>query len=438
MSILGPLLFAALMIIPGWLMSLENKEMRTIAVVEYSTANKPVPDSLMLFKDVIPETAYLRFTYLPSTRLETLRHNFEESGYYAVLFIPQNITYAHQAKLYSTKQPGLEVKNHIESAIEKYLYNLNLRKYDISLDVINNAQTNITVQTIKWTDEGEKRSSTGLSMVVGYAGGFLIYILIFAFGAQVMRGIVDEKTNRIVEVIITSVKPFQLMSGKIIGIALVGLTQILLWFVLTFGIVQGIESYVYNQKIPDVEQLKPQDILSTEMGGVSKNAPQEQAKQELPSNIAGLDDILVKIKSLNYTKILITFFFFFLGGYLLYAAMFAAIGSAIDTETDTQQFMLPITIPLIFALITMGYVLNTPESGLSFWLSIIPFTSPIVMMARIPFEIPVWQVLLSGIILYLTFILMTALSAKIYRTGILMYGKKVSYKELWKWLFYRR
>jgi len=438
MAVLGPFLFAALMIVPGWLMGLENQEVKNIAVVEYDSYNQPVPDSLMLFKDVIPATKTMKFTYLPGVELETLRKHFDDMGFYAVLFIPHNITYAYTTKLYSSKHADLDVKNHIEQSLEKYLYNLNLRKFDISLDLINKAQKNIRVETIKWTPQGEIRSNTGLAMVIGYSGGFLTYFLIFAFGAQVMRGIVDEKTNRIVEVMITSVKPSQLMGGKIVGIALVGLTQIAIWFTLTFAIVQGVGIYVYQQKVPAVEEIQPNSLFGSEMGQTGSSvAPSPSTAGNQNSDLQSLDEILTKIRSLNYSKILLTFLLFFLGGYLLYAAMFAAIGSAIDTDTDTQQFMLPVTIPLIFSLITMGFVLSNPESNLALWLSFIPFTSPIIMMARIPFDVPLWHILLSGLLLYGTFILMVLGASKIYRTGILMYGKRITYKELWKWLFYK-
>ena len=264
-------------------------------------------------------------------------------------------------------------------------------------------------------------------MAIGIFSGILIYFFIFLFGSQVMRGVIEEKTSRIIEVIVSSVKPFQLMMGKIIGIALVGLTQLLLWVVLTFSIV-SIFQVSFSGNLPSNKT----EILST-------NNPLQQIDAEKNINLDNgkINEVFEAIFSIDYATIILSFIFFFLFGYLIYAALFAAIGSAVDSESDTQQFMLPITIPLIFSIVMAQVIIQNPDGPLAFWLSIIPLTSPIIMMIRIPFGVPAFDLILSMTLLVLGFIGTTWMAGKIYRTGILMYGKKVNYKELWKWLWYK-
>ena len=423
MSIIGPLLFASFMVVPAWLSQVEDKERKIIAVI----------DNSHIFTNVIPETEYLKFEYLENTTVGEIKKNFPETGYYAVLYIADIITYTPSAiQLLSDKQPSLSVRMHISNAIEKEIERLKLKAYNIDdLDnILKSIKTNIRIQTIKWTDDGkEKESSTEIAMVVGYASGLLIYFFIFLFGAQVMRGVIEEKISRIVEVIISSVKPFQLMMGKIVGIALVGLTQFLLWIILTFLIVNVVKFAFFPEfDNAPVEQVITEDILSS-----------SSLQQAQPINDEAMEEIrglFASIKSINFGVMLGCFLFYFLGGYLLYASLFAAIGSAVDSESDTQQFMLPITIPLILAIFVMINAIQNPEGQIAFWFSVIPLTSPIVMMVRIPFGVPYWEVTISMIVLILTFIGTTWMAGKIYRTGILMYGKKANYKELWKWLRY--
>jgi len=267
-----------------------------------------------------------------------------------------------------------------------------------------------------------------LSMGIAYASALLIYMFIFLFGSQVMRGVIEEKTNRIVEVIVSSVKPFQLLMGKVVGVALVGLTQFLAWVALTLVLVvlaQGIF-------LPDITKEALQQANQMQMvGSLAGDSVQLSATTEKAR------DVLQMIQSINFGVLISCFLFFFIGGYLLYGSLFAAIGSAVDSETDTQQFMLPITIPLIVAIMVMINAMQNPDGVLAFWFSIIPLTSPIVMMARIPFGVPYSELALSAVLLILTFVGAIWLSAKIYRTGILIYGKKLTYRELWKWLTYK-
>ncbi|MBI9054203.1 MAG: ABC transporter permease [Bacteroidales bacterium] len=427
MTLLGPILFAAMMIVPAWLASREDTEVRNIAVV----------DSSGIFINRIEDTEYIKFEYLQNKSIDEVRKEFPESEYYAVLQILPSITYEPSAvHLFSNTQPSFSIKSHIANSMEKELRNQKLRANGIDENVLKSIKSDVSIRTIQWTDDGEeKESSTEVNMAIGYASGFLIYFFIFLFGAQVMRGVIEEKTNRIVEIIISSARPFQLMMGKIVGIALVGLTQFLLWIVLTFIILTGVKTAFFPELgTQNAQDIVKQEVVVQDLFG-QENIPQVETIQ--PQNFDKFSSILNAAKSIDYGVLFGSFIFFFLGGYLLYGSLFAAIGAAVDNETDTQQFMLPITIPLILGIVVMMNVVQNPDSPIAFWFSIIPFTSPIVMMVRIPFGVPYWELALSMGLLVITFIGSVWLAGKIYRTGILMYGKKTSYKELWKWLRYK-
>ena len=432
MTILGPLLFGAIVIAPAWLANLEDQDVKKIAVI----------DSSKIFVNNLPETEYIKFDYLQNTRVEDIKENFKQTDYYALLYITHLVANSSNSVImYSNQQPSLSVKSHISGAIEKELEQQKLRARGIDDNILQAVRTNINIRTIQWSESGEeKESSTELAMIVGYIGGFLIYFFIFLFGAQVMRGVIEEKTNRIVEIVVSSVKPFQLMMGKIIGIGLVGLTQFGLWVVLTLVIITGAKPLIAPQmSTPEAQEVKAPSIMNNQDNNQNvpfQDATRQGSTENLSENI-GAEHIFNALEDINFVLIIGVFIFFFLGGYLLYGSLFAAIGSAVDNETDTQQFMLPITIPLILAIIVLVNGISNPQGGIAFWFSIIPLTSPILMMARLPFGVPEWQVLLSMALLVLTFIGTTWLSGKIYRTGILMYGKKVNYKELWKWIRYR-
>ena len=289
------------------------------------------------------------------------------------------------------------------------------------------------VQTIKIDEAGEsKQTSTGIAMALAYISGFLMYMLVFMFGSQVMRGVIEEKTSRIVEVIISSVKPVQLMLGKIIGIALVGLTQFAIWMLLTLAIVTVVQSKILPEKTMEQMQQLPQSL-----GQAEPSAAGSEAGTAVASQMTEFQSIFASALNQPWGLIIFAFVFYFITGYLLYASLFAAIGSAVDNETETQQFMLPVTIPIILGLIVAMGTMQNPESSISFWFSIIPLTSPIVMVARIPFDVPAWEIVLSMSLMLVTIVACIWMAAKIYRTGILMYGKKTSYKEIWKWLTYK-
>jgi len=424
MSILGPLLFAAMMIIPAWLSQVKETDVKRIVIA----------DSSHLFRNVIPETEYLKFDYLDNVRINDLKENFKSMGYYGVLYISHIVTYdPNSVILYSDKQPSLATKMHISKYLEEYIRDQKLKTYNIeNLDeILKGVKTTINVRTIKLSEEGEeKESSTGIMMAVGYISGILMYMFLIFCGTMVMRGVVEEKTSRIIEVIISSVKPFQLMFGKIVGIAMVGLTQLLIWIISTFILVTVAQAIFFPEfKLTPTEQVISQDIMTA----TPSDGEQAGSSGEMDEFRAALSTI----KNVNFSVIILTFLFYFLGGYLLYASLFAAVGAAVDSETDTQQFVFPILLPLILGIIVLFSITNNPDSPIAFWFSIIPFTSPIVMMARIPFGVPWPEFFLSAGLLIAFFIGATWLAGKIYRTGILMYGKKATLKEMLKWVRYK-
>jgi ABC-2 type transport system permease protein len=344
-----------------------------------------------------------------------------EDGF--ILHIPKDIEQLSKVELYSKKKVGLSALSTINNQLEEILRNKQLKDAGIDAKTLETIKPNISIDSKELTAEGEKDSSAGAAYAIGFAAAILIYMSLFIYGAQVMRGVIEEKTSRIVEVVISSVKPFQLMMGKIIGIGLVGLTQFTLWIVLSTTLVGTAGKILLKDKM---------NTVKTEL----VEGKQNKAIAEASNNPALT--VINAVKTLNLPYIFACFLVYFLGGYMIYSALFAAVGSAVDNETETQQFMLPITLPLLFTYImSFSFIINNPDSSLSFWLSIIPFTSPIAMMVRLPFGVPDWQLALSMFLLIGGFIFTTYIAAKIYRVGILMYGKKASYKELAKWLFYK-
>jgi len=315
--------------------------------------------------------------------------------------------------------------------MQKEIERLKLKSSGVDDETLASIKSgNVVVNAVRLTEDGKKeeRSYPEIRMILSMAFGLLIYMVIFIFGSQVMNGVMQEKVNRVVEVMISTVKPVQLMAGKIIGIALVGLTQFVLWIVFTL-IIMGISSVFLSGLLhsADVSQI----AQSQQMMGVNIDALTSDMSLAQGENIKY---IVESVLSVNYVTMLSAFFLFFIFGYLLYASLFAAIGSIVDNESDTQQFIIPITVPMLIALITSFRVPDNPDGVMAIALSLIPFTSPITMMARLPFGVPWWQLLISITLLIATVWLITWLSAKIYRTGILMYGKKASFKELWKWV----
>ncbi|MBW6491088.1 MAG: ABC transporter permease [Lentimicrobium sp.] len=445
MTILGPILMAALFIVPIFLSQMSD-EVKQVEIL----------DETGWFINKFEDSERFRFDYV-YTDLETAKTNLLIEKGYALVYIPKpEVSVPSSAMIFSDKQVSIDLKGYIRNVMGKEVENQKLgaeimkeiQKVSpgndtgiqenisagniVSDEILKNIKTNITLTSIKMGEAGkEEKSFTEVSMVVGLFAGILIYFFIFLFGSQVMRGVIEEKVSRIVEVIVSSVKPFQLMMGKIIGVGLVGLTQFMLWVLLTLTIVT-----VFQQVMPD--KFKKQETVESFSPGKRIPAGAEAIQSmEISKDQGSMERMIDAIQSINYGVMIFSFLFYFLGGYLLYGAMFAAIGAAVDNETDTQQFMMPVTIPLILGILVAQFVINNPEGPIAFWFSIIPFTSPIVMMVRIPFGVPSWEVALSMALLVITFVGAVWMAGKIYRTGILMYGKKVSWGELWKWLFYK-
>ncbi len=412
MTILGPLLMAALMVVPVFLAN-KTDELVTIEVIDEAGIDMKDQAKLHYERNDIA--------------FADAKKRLSNDGFYAILYLPKSASIdGSGVVLYAAKEVSLTVKERIATAIEGQLYERQLTAHGLRRELLDSLHTEVAIRSVKATETGEEQGNTEVATIAGFIGGFLIYIFIFLYGMQVMRGVMEEKTNRIVEVIISSVRPFELMMGKIVGVALVGLTQFLLWVILTMGI-----STVASKTIQSMMQPEsaPNGMATTALAD-----PQAQAML----NSAAETDIMKMLGTLDLRLLIAVFIFYFLGGYLLYSALFAAVGAAVDSETDTQQFMLPITLPLILSFIIAQSVVTTnPDSPVAFWFSIIPFTAPVVMMVRLPFGVPGWQLALSMSLLVLGFICTTWFAAKIYRTGILLYGKKITYRELARWLFYK-
>ena len=417
MSIVGPLLFAALMIVPVWLAS-EDEDNQNVEVIDETT----------MFINQLKNTEEVNFNYTGRSLKEAQKDLNNGGEYTSVLYIPSVVvTHPNTAQIFYKQKPKGSSISFMEREIAKTIENNKLQDlYNLTYDQVSGLRPNISLVTKKVDETGNtKEKSDGLATGLGMIFAFIIYFFIFLFGVQVMRGVIEEKTNRIVEVIISSVKPFQLMMGKIVGIALVAFTQIALWIVLSFGIYSAVMA-TFSDDLKSAQKAKVEQLesMSPETKKIIEQSDSDSFAQKLEHSIS----------TINFPVVIGGFLFFFIGGYLLYGSLFAAVGAAVDNETDTQQFMMPITIPLILGIIIGQVVVDNPDGALAFWGSIIPFTSPIVMMIRIPFGVDYWEVGLSAALLILAFIGSTWMAGKIYRTGILMYGKKVNFKELGKWL----
>ena len=396
MTILGPLLLASIMIIPTYLAN-QNQEKRIIAI---SYENSDITNQLI-------DSEYINFSFVPKLEAENLKNDFFDSKFYALLECNNDTFF-----LTSNQQISINVKSEIESQLAKILEHHKLKEAGIDLKVLENAKTTIKLSTKIINEKGmSSNSKTEIIMGIGFVSGVLVYMFIFMYGTMVMRGVIEEKTNRVIEVIISSVKPFQLMMGKIFGVALVGLTQFILWIILTIIISSLAEVLFLNNNFNSDLNAQQSSVILSEISNINQY--------------------------LNLEGIFFSFLFYFIVGYLMYSALFSSIGSAVDAEADTQQFILPITIPLIISFILIQPIMENPDGPLAFWMSMIPFTSPIIMMVRIPFGVSSWEIICSMTILVLSFIFFTWIASKIYRVGILMYGKKATFKDLYKWISYK-
>lgn len=415
MTILGPILMAATIILPAFLADWSEATHKRIAVL----------DETGWFYEKFDDQDNISFYYLHDD-LETSKQNTIIEKGDLLLYIPRTeLNIPTGAELFSVKQPGLNVTSYIRQVMKTEIENKKLLASGIDPDVLKSTKANINLVTIRIEEGGvEKKSNTEVEVGLSIFAGIMIYFFIFMFGAQVLKGVMEEKSSRIVEVIISSVKPTQLMMGKIMGIALVGLTQFMLWIILTGAFLGIFQAGIFRGDMQ--ENIMPFNQSNTI---TEQTIPNDTAMQ-----LNEWDMVAEIIDSINFRVMIFSFIFYFLGGFLLYASLFAAIGGAVDHDADTQQFMLPVSIPLIFSVVMVGVITNQPDGPLAMWMSFIPFTSPVSMMMRIPFGVPLWQIWTSATLLVIGFIATTWLAGKIYRTGILMYGKKVNYTEIWKWL----
>ena len=421
-TFLVPVLFAAMCLLPSLIMFATKEESKTVAVCDASGIVMPV----------LENTETVTFADCSGTPADSVKYRLAQLGYDAVLQISPLDSSARtvDAAIYSLKPLGVDmtenIGNRIDYAVEEYrIASYNIEGLGEIMDEVK-ADVRLMSYTIDEEDGEEKAADSGVYMLVSMILGMVIYMFIAVFGGMVMSSVIEEKSSRVVEVLISSVKATELMFGKIIGIAMVALTQFLLWVVLTLAIV-GVVGAIAGPSL--LSGSDPAEMA--QMAGMDPAMAETAAAAVSDSGEASI--LLSLLANIPFGQIIVCFIIFFVFGYMLYASLFAAIGSAVENEGDTQQLQLPLTIPLLVAFFIALYAFKAPDSGLVFWGSIIPFTSPIVMLARLPFGVPVWEIVLSVVLLIAAFALFAWISAKIYKVGILMFGKKSTWKDLWKW-----
>lgn len=411
MTFLSPLIVVALLSLVAYLTSVNNEKVRTITVLDESG----------FLNETLVSTDQMIYEYLSDISLEEAKKVSIENNSYGLLHLPAFALdeVSSQIRFYSEESPSLSLISNLESKIEKRIGELRLKKLGVDLSKIKAAKTNIDMNQENF--EGVKTSKTGsfLKLMFGGAAGYLLFMFIIIYGNLIMRSVIEEKTSRIIEVIISSVKPIQLMLGKIFGTSLAGITQFAIWIIL-IGVLSVAASFFFGV---DLSATPQQEMMAGAISDASTNSE--------------LQALISEFHSLPLLNLVIAFILFFTGGYLLYSSLYAAIGAAVDNETDTQQFLMPVVMLLVVGFYVGFFTaLEDPHGTISTVFSYIPFTSPIVMLIRIPFGVPIWEQALSFSILIITFMLTVWTAAKIYRVGILMYGKKPTYKELIKWLNY--
>ncbi len=411
LTLLVPVLFLGISILPAYLMQLGG-DLQKVAIV----------DEFGAFKDSFKEHEEYEINYFTSDVYQDLIDNFEDGSYKAIVHIPKREHKQHilglekEITFYTSKKTGLGLPNYLSKSIERTIRNLKIDYLELNKNVLEQVETDVSFTKIIH-NQGEQSELEGIvGSVSSIVLGFIIYIFIFMYGAQIMQSVIEEKNSRIIEIIISSVKPFQLLMGKILGVALVGLTQFAIWMIL-FGL-----GYIALLS-----------LVSVDLSTIS-----QMPQSELDENV--MHELLHMVSNIKLVDVLIgigLFLYYFLIGFLLYAGLFAAVGSAVEHQSETQQFMLPLSAPLLVAIMIAQMGMSNPDSALIYWCSFIPFTSPVVMMVRIQYGVPGWEIALSMALLLLGFILVTKFAAKIYKTGILMYGKKASFKEIIKWVRYK-
>lgn len=414
MTFVSPLIMIALVVVVAYLSQMNNDKKRSISVL----------DETGLVSDIFENTAHTTYTVLTDTSLEVAKELVKAKEEFGLLYIEKNgddNAMVKTIKFYSDESPSLSIISSLESKIEEKLSDEKLQQYGVDIEKIQASKLTVNIAQETFTGKKTSKIDSYLKLAFGGAAGYLLFMFIIIYGNMIMRSVIEEKTSRIIEVIISSVKPIQLMMGKIIGTSLAGVTQFMIWVILG-GVLMTVVSLIFGVNITDMQ------------------TPQQEMMQQVMSTPGMENEMQLAIQSflnLPVANLVVAFMFFFIGGYFLYSSLYAAIGAAVDNETDTQQFMMPIIMPLVLAVyVGVFTVIEDPHGTVSTVFSFIPFTSPVVMLMRIPFGVPIWQQVVSLLLLVGTFVFTVWFAAKIYRVGILMYGKKPSYKELYKWLKY--
>ncbi|AFL79875.1 ABC-type Na+ efflux pump, permease component [Aequorivita sublithincola DSM 14238] len=412
MTFLTPFIFAGIFALVAYLSSLNSDTVRAISVMDESG----------LFADQFKSSPHTQYKMLQNVSLDEAKKEAETNEFYGLLYIPKTENLEDLSKkitFYSEDSPSLSMMSDINRMLESRVNTLKLKEAGIDSETIKNLHINISANQETFKGKETSKLGSGLKLVFGAAAGYLLFMFIIIYGNMIMRSVIEEKTSRVIEVIISSVKPRVLLLGKIFGTTLAGISQVLVWIVLILVLMTTVTT-IFG--IDPAAASPSQQVIENSIDG---------GTQQL------LQDVMLEINNLPIANLIIMFILFFVGGYLLYASLYASVGAAVDSETDTQQFMMPILTPLILA-VYVGFftVMDNPHGTVSQVFSYIPFTSPVVMLMRIPFGVPIWQQIVSVVILFGTFIGMVWFAAKIYRVGILMYGKKPTYKEIFKWLKY--
>ncbi len=412
LTLLGPILMAVVLFLPAFLATLPGDE-KVISVLD---------ESVLLDFDKGQDEVKLR--YLPPEKfsLEEAKAFSKEEGDYAFLYIPISDGgdpdfVARNVQIYREGDLSIGVESYLERSLEKYIQKEKLKASGVDPEILARTKTSVNIRVINTEVGVEAENTTIVKMGIGYVAAFAIYLFIFIYGSQIMRGVIEEKSNRIMELMVSSIKPFELMMGKILGIGLLALLQFVVWIGL------GALFYFIATSIFIAPSLEAGELVNNADLGNMSNTP--------------VFEIWKSLQSIDFVSVALSFFYYFLGGYLLYGSFFAAVGSAVDKESDSQQFILPITIPLIVSLLVILRALDNPDGAMAFWFSMVPLSSPLVMMARLPFGVEWWELLLSMFLLAISFLGGVWLAAKIYRVGILMYGKKPTFTEIFRWIRYK-
>ncbi len=425
-TFLVPIIFAAICILPSVIMFFAKDTGKQVAVVDQSTLVMPY----------LVDTDDIDYEDYSSENPDSLKAGFADLGLDAMVVISPVDTAARTVSIttYSEKPMSMTLKEAIKSKADDAMEDYRIALYDIDdlKQIMADIKSDVQMSTYTLDESGEEKiTSSEVYMIISMILSMIIYMFIAMFTGMVMQSVIEEKASRVVEVLVSSVKATELMFGKIIGVACVALTQFFLWIVLTLVLVAGASAFIgFDTLAGDPAQTEQMMEMAGQMGaGVDMEAVAEAASEE-----GGMSAVMSTLANINWGQMILAFVIYFVLGYLLYASFFAAIGSAVENEADTNQLQIPVTIPLMLAFFVAIYAFNAPDSQLVWWFSMIPFTSPIVMLSRIPFGVPGWELALSIVLLVGTFVACAWLSAKIYKIGILMFGKKTTFKDLWKWL----